>query len=277
MDIQLVSDLHLEFQDVELPGGDVLVMAGDILVASAWRKAKNEGKDTFIADRFTRFLTEELAKYREVIYVAGNHEHYNGRYEETHDLIREQIPSNCHFLYNEGVQIDDVWFWGATLWTDMNKGDPITMHTVKDRMNDYHVIKFGNSIQVDTGYGAKYWTNRFSPQYTKSLFHESVESLKQFAESKPDEKIVVVTHHAPSELSIDPRYCTEYHMNGAYHSRLGNFIMDHPNIKYWFHGHMHNHFDYTLGECRVLTNPRGYAGWEESADIFDPKFRKIEL
>lgn len=277
MDIQLISDLHLEFQDVTLPGGDVLVMAGDILVASAWRKAKNEGKDVFIADRFTRFLTEELAKYREVIYVAGNHEHYNGRYEETHDLIREHIPDNCHFLYNDAVKIDDVWFWGATLWTDMNKGDPITLHTVRERMNDYHVIKFGNSIQVDTGYGGTYYTNKFSPQFTKSLFHKSVENLKKFAESHPDEKIVVTTHHAPSELSIDPRYSTEYHMNGAYHSRLGNFIMDHPNIKYWFHGHMHNHFDYTLGECRVLTNPRGYAGWEECADIFDPTFRKIQL
>mgnify|MGYP000067074735 CR=1 FL=1 len=277
MDIQLISDLHLEFQDVTLPGGDVLVMAGDILVASAWRKAANEGKDTFIADRFTRFITEELSKYRKVVYVAGNHEHYSGRYDETHDLIRQHLPDNCHFLEKEAVQIDDVWFFGGTLWTDCNKGDPITMHTIKDGMMDYRSIKFGDSIQVQTGYGSAYWTNKFTPQFTKSEFHKTVEALKKFLESHPDDKVVVVTHHAPTELSIDPYYKNEYHMNGGYHSRLGNFIIDHPNIKYWFHGHMHSHSEYQMGESWVVTNPRGYAGWEETAEIFDPTFRKITL
>lgn len=277
MDIQVISDLHLEFQDVELSGGDVLVMAGDILVASAWRIAQNTGKDHAIAERFDRFLNEELAKYRKVVYVAGNHEHYNGRFEETHDLIRAHIPSNCHFLEKEAVQIDDVWFFGGTLWTDLNKGDPITVQIVKEQMMDYRSIKFGDSVQVQTGYGATYWTNKFTPQHTKSEFHRTIEALKQFCEAHPDEKIVMVSHHAPSELSIDPYYKDEYHMNGGYHSRLGAFILNHPNIKYWFHGHMHSHSEYQIGDTWVVTNPRGYKGYEACADTFDSAYRKITL
>lgn len=277
MDIQVVSDLHLEFQDVTLPGGDVLVMAGDILVASAWRRARNTGKDHAIADRFTRFLTEELAKYRKVVYVAGNHEHYSGRYEETADELREHIPENCYYLEDQSVKIDDVWFYGGTMWTDLNRGDPITAHTLKQNMMDYRTIKFGHSIEVQTGYGSTYWTNQFTPAYTKGIFHRTVENLKQFLEAHPDEKVFVVTHHAPTELSIDPDYAAEYHMNGGYHSRLGDFIMDHPNIKMWAHGHVHCFNDYKMGEARVVSNPRGYAGYEAVADVFNPNRHNIVL
>lgn len=277
MDIQIISDLHLEFHDVELPGGDVLVMAGDILVANAWRRAKNQGKDTFLADRFDRFLNEELAKYRKVVYVVGNHEHYDGRFDETHKLIREHIPSNCYLLEKESVQIDDVWFFGGTMWTDLNKGDPITVYTVKQNMNDYHSIKLGDSIEVKTMYGDSYYTNKFTPQHTKTEFHLTIEAMKKFLEEHKDDKVVVVTHHAPTELSIDPSYKNEYHMNGAYHSRLSDFILAHPNIKYWFHGHMHDRSDYLVGDTRVITNPRGYFGWEQCANEFDATRRKIEL
>ena len=49
-------------------------------------------------------------------------------------------------------------------------------------------------------------------------------------------------------------------MNGAFVSNLDEFIMDHPQIKLWTHGHVHNVFDYTIGETRVVCNPRGYPG-----------------
>jgi hypothetical protein len=61
-------------------------------------------------------------------------------------------------------------------------------------------------------------------------------------------------------------------MNGGYHSRLSDFILDHPNIKVWCHGHMHNFTDYMVGDTRVLANPRGYKGYEAIAETFDPSF-----
>ena len=265
--------MHINFQDINLPGGDVLIMAGDIMEAGHLRLADNAKKNTFIADRYRRFINEELIKYRHVIYVAGNHEHYSNSYDDTHDRLKRELPDNVHFLEAESIKIDDVWFFGGTFWTDMNKGDPITASVLKQNMADFSgSIKFGNSIRVDTMYGDSFYTSKFTPAYAKGVFHETMEKLKTFLEAHPDEKVVVVSHHAPTELSVNEYYKNEFHMNGGYHSRLGDFILDHPNIKVWCHGHMHDPVDYTIGTTRVLSNPRGYKGYEQQAEVFDPNF-----
>ena len=67
MKINLVSDMHLNFQDIEMPGGDVLIMAGDIMEAGHLRKADNAKENVFLADRYRRFIKEELVKYRKVV------------------------------------------------------------------------------------------------------------------------------------------------------------------------------------------------------------------
>jgi len=47
--------------------------------------------------------------------------------------------------------------------------------------------------------------------------------------------------------------------------------LDHPQIKLWTHGHTHHEFDYMIGECRVVCNPRGYHGYEPQADSWTLK------
>jgi hypothetical protein len=49
-------------------------------------------------------------------------------------------------------------------------------------------------------------------------------------------------------------------MNGGYYSDLSWMMLDQPKIKLWTHGHMHQCFDYKMGEARVVCNPRGYPG-----------------
>jgi len=90
-----------------------------------------------------------------------------------------------------------------------------------------------------------------------------------------DRTIVFAGHHSPSKLSTHPKYQNEYLMNGGYSSDLSEFILDHPEIKLWTHGHTHDPFDYMVGETRVVCNPRGYAGWDEQADVFQLKFLDI--
>jgi hypothetical protein len=55
-------------------------------------------------------------------------------------------------------------------------------------------------------------------------------------------------------------------VNGAYSSDLDQFILDRPQIKLWTHGHTHHEFDYMIGSCRVMCNPRGYDGYEQQAE-----------
>jgi hypothetical protein len=273
MKINLISDCHINFEDLTLPGGDVLIMAGDMMEAGHLRQADNDKRNTHIADRYRRFLNEEMCKYGKVIYVAGNHEHYRNSYDDTFPRLRRELPDNVYFLEAESLQIEDVHFFGGTFWTDMNKGDPVTMAVLKEGMSDFNgAIKHGHSIKVETAWGDSYYTNKFTPSFAKNVFHETVALLKDFLDAHTADKVVVVSHHAPSPLSINERYKSDYHMNGGYYSNLTEFILDHPQIKYFLHGHMHDPVDYMIGSTRVLSNPRGYKGYEEQAEIFDPGF-----
>ena len=267
MKINLVSDLHINVQDITLPGGDVLIVAGDTLEIAHIRLAEHTGRNVFLADRYRRFITEEFAKYRHVIYICGNHEYYHGFFDTEPERLQAILPDNVHYLENQSVEIDGVHFWGGTMWTNMHGGNPLTMETVQNGLNDFRLIRFEHSHQKHG-----YWTNKFSVYDAIKEYNYSLQQLKSFLVDHKDDKVVVITHHAPSELSVNPKYKEDYHLNGGYHNHLEDLIMDNTQIKYWVHGHMHDPVDYVLGETRVLANPRGYAGHERSAENFDPGF-----
>ena len=44
---------------------------------------------------------------------------------------------------------------------------------------------------------------------------------------------------------------------------LEQFIIDNPRIKLWIHGHVHNSFDYNIGQCHIICEPYGYFGHEQ--------------
>jgi hypothetical protein len=251
MKISLCSDLHLEFGNIELPGGDILILAGDIC------EAVN-------LNRHIKFFTEECAKYNHVLYVMGNHEHYLGAFNETYDFIKQRMPDNVIILENESVKIDDVLFIGATLWTDMNKENPVSMFDISKMMNDYRLINYAHgSLPLTPSNTIE--THKASREYIKN-------TLNKLAKTAHTGPIVVITHHAPSIQSVSEYYKDDFHGNGAYFSDLENLIYSHPEITYWVHGHMHSRSDYLVGNTRVLSNPRGYHRYEPLAASFDPSF-----
>ncbi len=66
-----------------------------------------------------------------------------------------------------------------------------------------------------------------------------------------------MTHHAPSPLSVHPRYAGSP-LNAAFVSDLSR-VAGGGRAALWIHGHTHDSFDYDLGGTRVVCNPRGYA------------------
>ena len=277
MKINVISDLHLDFSDLTLPGGDVLVLSGDVCEARHLKKdmynkdmvlLEHERKDQR-PDRYYRFFEEECSKYREVVMVMGNHEHYGFQYQKTYPHIASQLPDNITLLENETHVIDDVVFVGATLWTDMNKGDDLTMFHMKSMMNDYRQVTMFNEV--------KHTYHRLTPEKTVEDHHKSRFYIRDVVEANPTSKVVVVTHHAPSKASIKPKYAGDHMMNGAYSSDLSEFILDNPQIKLWTHGHTHDVFDYMIGSTRIVCNPRGYQNYEERADQFKADEFEIEL
>ena len=132
MKIHLLSDLHLETGDYELPADmacDVVVAAGDIAPGVA-------GVD------FLKRIDKP------VVYVLGNHEYWPclkkdepADYAVTLQAIRDAARgSNVHVLEGDSVVIDGTRFIGGTLWTNFGEGHRELMTLAGWRMRDYQLI-----------------------------------------------------------------------------------------------------------------------------------------
>ena len=264
MDVQVLNDLHLEFGATVLSGGDVLLLSGDICVADYLRPERTDKYANRHRSRYQQFFLDECAKYKRVYYVMGNHEHYNGVFDDTADILRDFLKdTNVVLLDDEFVDLNDEWrMFGGTFWTDYNKDDWFTKHAAKDKMNDHVSIK-----KMRMGL-----PRTFLPEDAMDAHYKSLDKLRIGLREQPEKNTVVMTHHAPHVQSVKEFYRGQL-LNGAYYSDQENLILDHPNLKHWFHGHMHHNFDYMVGEhCRVVCNPRGYAGHYLNEE-FNPNFR----
>jgi predicted phosphodiesterase len=309
MKISVCSDVHLEFGQLELfndDNADVLVLSGDICVAKDLMQHDPLGIMDNIgrSSRYHKFFQECSARFPHVVYVFGNHEHYNGDFATSFKQIKDNLSylKNLHVLDKEVFKLDDVTFIGGTLWTDMNKEDALTLFHIRKMMNDFQCVdnsgrmvsrkvpiyeqnllytedgKNGpkytqdeNGFHKQIGFKHKEEASTFCPEDAVEDHKKMLEFIQSVIEGRNDEKFVVCGHHAPSRSSTHPRYKHDTLMNGGYSSSLDEYIMDHPQIKLWTHGHTHEDFDYVIGETRIVCNPRGYINYESRADSFKLK------
>ena len=270
MKIRLYSDLHLEYFRFNPPPNqdncDVLILAGDILnlqdiheikfdqiVPALVQKFKNNVHER--VKRYKDFFDSVTKQYRHVIYVAGNHEFYHGKWKGNLNDAQylQSIYSNLHFLEDQHVVIDSVQFYGCTMWTDCHNQDHLTKVMVQSNMNDYRIIR-----NDERNYG------RLTTSDSISRHLLSKRKLQNFLQAADKTlPVVVITHHAPCSKSVSADYKDDHHMNGGYYSELSNLILDNDHIKLWCHGHMHNSSNYQIGNCTVLANPRGYMMGDE--------------
>jgi Icc-related predicted phosphoesterase len=279
MKIAYCDDLHLEFDTIKLKNSenaDVLVLAGDICLVSQLGPYPDDpfellyGRNGRIHDFFINCSKE----FKHIVYVLGNHEHYRYNIKDSLKDLKKHLGyiKNLHILEKESVVIDGVTFLGATLWTDMNNGHDETIERVSYAMNDFRIIynsdNSNDENRLSTAFDSWDPTDtraRWTPLDAVVQFNATVEWIDIV---KKTDKVVVVTHHAPSFKSIHPSYVHDELLNGAYASDLEQFIIDRPNIIAWFSGHIHHPQDYIIGQTKILANPRGYAGREAIADNF---------
>ncbi|MGY3356425.1 putative phosphodiesterase [Bradyrhizobium sp. GM0.4] len=269
MRIHIFSDLHVDIDHNEMQqppnvDADVIVCAGDAAAPGT------------LALRIVRDLYPDRG--RPLIYVPGNHDFYSfydthnpslkTTWEEQHARMPEVAADLGITLLNDAsVEIGDVLFIGATLWTDFLVRPPYVpiteaMRTASKSMNDYRAIKVAPGRSRDM----------LKPAQTIAAHKTSVAFIeKTLAERPDDQAAVVVTHHAPSPRSLlrwpmlsELDYC--YASAGVERLMTGDAA---PQL--WLHGHIHRNRDYTIGDCRVIANPRGYPhfGARENPD-FDP-------
>jgi hypothetical protein len=231
----------------------------------------------------------------------GNHESYDYDIAKTYNTLKAELADlpNIHLLEKETWEHNNITFVGGTLWTDMNKSDSLTMWHCGQRMNDFRLINNSNRkthhkniiyIKNPDGSGLPLKDDKGNlvieriDHYEKSSrwsVEDSIEDHKKMLDyikivtEDKSKRYVVCVHHAPSSQSIAECYKHDTLMNGAFHSDLTDFILDRPQIKLWTHGHVHNTFDYMLGETRVVCNPRGYVKYEQRAIDFELKYLEI--
>lgn len=295
MKIALASDIHLEFGDINLKNeenAEILILSGDICTAKVFKKGA--GKKTVL-----EFFSRVAFQFPHVVYVMGNHEHYNFDIAKTEQTLKCQLDiwPNIHILEKETWEHNGITFVGGTLWTDMNKEDPHTLWHVGRNMNDFQCVANsnrklsrkvplyakdaeGNYLKDENGrmivesYKFKEENSIWSTEDAVADHKKMLDYINIVTQDK-SKCYVAVTHHAPTPLSIAEWYKNDTLMNGGFHSDLSEFIMDRPQIKLWTHGHLHNESDYMMGNTRVVCNPRGYVKYEQRAKEFELKYLEI--
>ena len=136
MQIQLASDLHLEFLQRDFPGerlispaygADILVLAGDV------------ANGTQAIELFKDWPVP-------VLYIAGNHEFYGESLDLMRlDLRRAAEGTSIRFLDNDTADFGGVRFLGCTLWTDYRLRSDLTqlqlMMNAERKIRDHSVIR----------------------------------------------------------------------------------------------------------------------------------------
>jgi predicted phosphodiesterase len=230
MRIQIVSDLHAEFYKRPIESletltngsiGDVLVLAGDICPVSM----------SEIWRESMRYLCD---RYERVIYVPGNHEHYSISLETSKRALIEaskELP-NLVMNWSGKEEIDGVSFLLATLWYEDSPDCYIGRHLI----SDFSLIKGSDP----------------------SLFIEEGKKDRVLIEEEGASCPIWIFHHLPSPQSIGMRYRGA--MSNCYYLNDIERLIQKYQPKLVIHGHTHDSYDYTLGETRVICNPRGYEG-----------------
>lgn len=251
MRILILSDLHHELWKTSAPRIDISVSKPDVVILAG---------DINMGAKAVQWASQQFAG-TPVIYVQGNHESYGQNLESAQSSIRAaaQATENVHFLDCDEHIIGNVRFLGATMWTDFRLfGDhnrSACMHEAAGVMNDYKRIRLASE-----GY------RKLRPADT-AKFHAVQKSwLSKKLGDRFDGTTVVITHMAPSMLSVPSEYKGD-RVSAAYASNLENLV---SQANLWVHGHMHESCDYAIDNCRVVCNPCGYM--TRGGGIENPEF-----
>lgn len=259
-----LSDLHLEAQQfgMALPKGDVLIIAGDLCHARCLDPARTAPYSIEQRGRVMRVIDEAIRKFRHVLFIAGNHEHYDGVFGDTASLLKQHLPGVA-VLDNEAIDIEGVRFYGSTLWTDLSQQTEEHVTAIRKGMGEYFFVK-------TRGGGLDQPLAKLRPDDTHRAYEAAWKRLRQVVTSEPHRPTVVITHHAPSRLGLNPRF-PDSPLNPAYASNLDDQIAAFENVPVWVHGHTHIAKTYRIGKTVVRSNALGFAAKGGAAPGFSVK------
>ncbi len=135
MDLQIISDIHLEFYH-PTKGLDYVVNQLGIIGPNIALVGDIGYPTTEIYKDFIKYVS---GKCEHVFLIAGNHEYYNSTNDmsEIEKLIQTiaDLYDNVYYLQNNSIIIDRIKFIGSTLWTHIEEK---YFSVIKHGINGYH-------------------------------------------------------------------------------------------------------------------------------------------
>ena len=96
MRITFISDTHTKHRQLELPGGDLLIHAGDLM---------NSGYSQYEIKDFCTWF--EAQNYDNCVFIAGNHDRL---FEDEPELVKEIVNEyGVDYLQDSGLVIGEEW------------------------------------------------------------------------------------------------------------------------------------------------------------------------
>lgn len=176
-------------------------------------------------------------KIKNASHVMGNHDYYGGTFEGAETHFYSLMISN-------GIKVSC-----APLWTDLVS--PTNWNLYQTGLIDFRHIK----------------------GLTQDRYMNAHDIHKKFLLTSDAD--VIVSHHAPSYLSVSARYKGDAY-NPCFATELYHDILNMKKPpKLWIHGHMHNRSDYMIGDTRVICHPRGYPNENEWYQNYEPLIVEI--
>jgi len=106
MKTTIISDTHTRHHELDLPGGDLLIHAGDFM---------NSGYDSNDIASFAIWLS--LQDYKHIILVAGNHDRmFENDPVNARKLLEAYGDGKITYLEDSSTTIDGIKFYGSP-WT----------------------------------------------------------------------------------------------------------------------------------------------------------------
>ena len=237
MDFQIASDLHIDTHGgLNAPAScfpirkaPILLLCGDVY--------------PFAKPEYPEILKRVAEPFEMVMYVPGNHEYYDSSYS-IDPVIEEACFSlgNVVFMNKRSVNIREMQFIGATLWTN-NPTDESARRT----MNDYAFI------------------HNMTPRRSHDIHKEHREFIVQSVKSAKQEGrvgAVVMTHHVPDNRLAFDITSRSPDVFPFYFSSDMQGVTNDGFIKVWAHGHSHEAYRTKLASTGPIfaSNALGYPG-----------------
>lgn len=249
--LRVMSDLHLEHDRgwmIPVMDGEadqVLILAGDIVPFT-------------VMYQIMPFFEDISKRFRQVIYVPGNHEYYGGDIVTGMRLATYKLQKlrNIKLLHDDFIRIDNTYIYGTTLWTSLNGA---IIEKVPYMVADYKCISNGK--------------RRLTPARTMWDNEHSRCLIRRFNDTDLGANKVLVTHHPINYDFMSPRWVGSESNPMFYNTMPWDEVDDFECV---ISGHTHDGIRIDDEDKQGYINPRGYPSEGFMGNTFNP-FLTVEI